>query len=172
MEIKKRLIDGNNSFVKRVSNKAEVKNLVNGQHPFALVITCSDSRVIPEEIFNCSLGELFIIRTAGNVINEGELASIEYGIEHLNIKYVLVLGHTHCGAVHASIHDEKGTYLSPILDNIKATIKDEQDELIATLMNANRQVEYIKEKFPHYDGEIESALYDIETNKVIFESKI
>ena len=172
MNVKEKLLEGNKLFVEKEKDNPKLKELVKGQNPFAIIVCCSDSRVIPEEIFNCSLGELFIIRTAGNVINEGELASIEYGIEHLNIKYVLVLGHTHCGAVHASIHDEKGTYLSPILDNIKATIKDEQDELIATLMNANRQVEYIKEKFPHYDGEIESALYDIETNKVIFESKI
>ena len=172
MDIEKRLIDGNKSFLLSLGKDAKkmsvVKELVNGQNPYALIITCSDSRVIPEEIFSCSLGELFVIRTAGNVINEGELATIEYAIEHLHIKYILVLGHTHCGAIHASIHHEKGRYLSPILDNIQKCINGECDERKASIINAQRQVDYIKEKFPEYQGTIKSALYDIDTNMVIF----
>ena len=132
MKEKELLINGNKSFI--VASKSdkemdfELKELVKGQSPSVLVITCSDSRVSPEEIFSLGLGWLFVIRTAGNVINEGELASVEYGIEHLHIKYVLVLGHTHCGAVHASIHNEKGKYLDPILNRIKKNILDEKDE--------------------------------------------
>ena len=105
---------GNQEFLNKLDNSKELKELrdelVKGQHPDTLVITCSDSRVVPEYIFNASLGELFIIRTAGNVINEGELATIEYAIEHLKVKSIIVLGHTHCGAIHASIHNEKGRY--------------------------------------------------------------
>ena len=172
MDIEKRLKMGNSRFKKHIFinevRKNRIEELSKGQKPFAMVITCSDSRVIPEEIFSCIFGDLFVIRTAGNVINEGELASIEYGIEHLNIQYVLVLAHTHCGAVHSAIHNEKGKYLSPILDNIKMSICGECDERRASLTNAFKQVEYIKSKFPEYQGTIKSALYDIETCEVIF----
>ena len=114
--IENKWLDGHKVFKESIfndSNKLKiVKEQINGQSPFALIVSCSDSRVSPEIIFNTFLGELFVIRTAGNVINEGELASIEYGIKHLNIKYCLVLGHTHCGAIHAAMHKEKGEYLS------------------------------------------------------------
>ena len=78
--------------------------------------------MVPEYIFNAKLGELFVIRTAGNVINEGELATVEYAIEHLKVKRIIVLGHTHCGAIHAAINDEQGKYLDPILRRIKTTL--------------------------------------------------
>ena len=100
------------------------------------------------------------------MINEGELASIEYGIEHLGVQYVLILGHTHCGAVHAAIHHEKGKYLSCILDNISNAIKDEKDECQASIANALAQVTYLKAKFPLYKGEIKAGLYNIETGLV------
>ena len=103
---------GNKEFLSKLENDKALKDrrdeLVKGQHPEVLVITCSDSRVVPEIIFNCSLGDIFVIRTAGNVINEGELATVEYAIEHLKVKRIVVLGHTHCGAVHATIKNEKG----------------------------------------------------------------
>ena len=172
MNIEQRLKTGNLNFRKILAG-ADLKrekfiNLQKGQTPFAIVITCSDSRVIPEEIFSCSLGDLFVIRTAGNVINEGELASVEYGIEHLHAEYVLVLAHTLCGAVHAAIHNEKGRYLSPILDNIKRCIGDECNERQASIKNALKQVEFLKGKFPEFQGEIKAALYDLETAEVIF----
>lgn len=172
MREKDRLIEGNKNYVASIKNNEAktklAKDLISHQSPYALVITCSDSRVIPEEIFSCSLGELFVIRTAGNAVNEGELASIEYGIEHLNIKYVLVLGHTHCGAVHAAMHNEKGRFLDPVLDKIHAAINCLEDEVEASKANALFQANYIKSLFPEFDGKIESALYDIETNEVIF----
>lgn len=165
------LVKGNKEYLNKISNDTELKNrrdeLVKGQHPEALVITCSDSRVIPEFIFNCSLGDIFVIRTAGNVINEGELATIEYAIEHLKVKRIVVLGHTHCGAIHASILNEKGKYLDPILSRIKLNIGNTCDELEATKINASKEVNYIKEKFPHFEGTIEYKIYDIETSLVI-----
>lgn len=168
MDIENRLIQGNKKYMSNSSISEVRTSLVDGQHPFALIITCSDSRVVPEQIFDCSLGELFVIRTAGNVINEGELATVEYAIEHLHVKYVLILAHTHCGAVHAAIEDEKGQYLSPILDNIKSAINGERNERLASMKNATKQSMYLKEKFPHYDGQIKTALYDIESGEVIF----
>ena len=74
-----------------------------GQHPYAVVITCSDSRVVPEVVFSAGIGDLFVIRVAGNVIDSHQLGSIEYAAEHLGCRLVLVLGHTHCGAVDAAI---------------------------------------------------------------------
>lgn len=167
----KKMIDGNNEFINLMNSNKSFKeyndNLItNGQHPYSLVITCSDSRVIPEVIFNKTLGEIFVIRTAGNVINDGELATIEYAIEHLKIKEIIVLGHTYCGAVHAAVHKENGKYINKILDKIKTNIADETNEFKATKLNANKVVEYIKSMFPAYDGEIISAIYDLKTNKV------
>lgn len=164
------VIKKNEEFLKilNVNNKLKAKrdNLIKGQHPELLVITCSDSRVIPELIFNSTLGDIFVIRTAGNVINEGELATIEYGIEHLKIKHIILLGHTHCGAIHASIQNEKGQYLDPILKRIKHNIKDISNELEATKINVSKEVNFIKERFSQYDGLIEGMIYDIETSLI------
>ena len=167
MDVKETLIKGNKDFQNKV-DKAKAHDLVvNGQHPYALVICCSDSRVIPELLFDKSLGEIFVIRTAGNVINEGELATVEYAIEHLHINYVMVLGHTHCGAVHAAMHKEKGQYLDPILSRIQLVVSSNCDETEVSKRNAQAQVRYIREKFPSYKGEVVAALYDIEENDVV-----
>ena len=164
------LENGNQEFVNRLNNNKEQKDrrdsLVKGQHPDTLVITCSDSRVVPEIIFNCSLGDIFVIRTAGNVLNEGELATVEYAIDHLKVKRIVVLGHTHCGAVHATIKKEQGKYLNPILMRIRTNIGDIDNELEASKINAIKEAKYIKEKFPNYEGTIESKIYDIETSIV------
>ena len=167
----KKLIDGNNEFVELMNSNKNFKDyndslITNGQHPYVLVITCSDSRVIPEVIFNKTLGEIFVIRTAGNVINDGELATIEYAIEHLKIKEIIVLGHTYCGAVHAAVHKESGNYINKILDKIKANIGEETDEVKASRINAEKTCLYIKEKFPSFDGKVLPAIYNLKNNKV------
>ena len=82
-----------------------------GQHPHAIIVTCSDSRVIPETIFSAGLGELFVIRVAGNVIDDHQLGSIEYAAGHLGSPVVVVLGHTHCGAVDAAINSDPEGYI-------------------------------------------------------------
>lgn len=74
-----------------------------GQNPFAAILTCSDSRVPPEIIFDCGLGDLFVVRVAGNVLDDVVLGSIEYAAEHLGVGLVMVLGHSHCGAVTAAV---------------------------------------------------------------------
>lgn len=165
---KTELLNKNKSFIEGMDKEklSLLKKLSKGQNPSVCVLACSDSRVIPEEIFGASFGEIFTIRSAGNVINAGELGSLEYAIEHLHIKLVVVLGHTHCGAVHASIHNEKGEYLDPILDKIKENILDEVDEIEASKKNAVRVKEYIESKFPRKDIEVVAMLYDIEDGKV------
>src|SRR5438552_18099724 len=76
--------------------------LANTQHPFATIVSCSDSRVPPEIVFDQGLGDLFIVRVAGNVINDEGLGSIEYSVDHLGTRLILVLGHQSCGAVKAA----------------------------------------------------------------------
>ncbi|BCW95188.1 MAG: carbonic anhydrase [Fimbriimonadales bacterium] len=100
---------GNEQFVKGALTPPKVDEMTRytleteGQHPFAVVVACSDSRTPPELIFNQGLGALFVVRVAGNIVNEENLASIEYAVEHLKTPLIVVLGHTHCGAVKATV---------------------------------------------------------------------
>ena len=161
----------NKEFLSKIDNDKELKkrrdDLIKGQHPEVLVVCCSDSRVVPEMIFSCSLGEIFVVRTAGNVISEGELATISYAIEHLHVAHIIVLGHTHCGAIHATIHNEAVKYMDPIAKRIRRNIKGIVDEKEASKVNAEKEVEYLKEMFPEFKGKIESKVYDIETSALI-----
>ncbi|MDR3553763.1 MAG: carbonic anhydrase [Syntrophobacteraceae bacterium] len=104
-----RLLEGNRSFVanrltiKESSAPAKRLALASGQHPYAVILSCSDSRVPPEIIFNKGLGELFVVRDAGNVVDPLILGSIEYAVEHLGSSLIMVLGHSRCGAVKAAL---------------------------------------------------------------------
>jgi carbonic anhydrase len=96
------------------------RELVKGQHPRAIVLTCADSRVSPELLFDQSLGDLFVVRTAGNVADAVALGSIEYAAEHLHAPLLIVLGHESCGAVAAALSSEKveSPNLQSIVDRI------------------------------------------------------
>jgi carbonic anhydrase len=95
-----------------------------GQHPFATVIACSDSRVPVEILFDQGVGDLFVIRVAGNVLDVDEIGSVEYGVDHLETPIMLVLGHTHCGAVTAVVHDEPVHGSIPqLVDNILPAVE-------------------------------------------------
>ena len=104
----KRLQDGNERFVagtptqvtKDAKRRAEVAN---GQKPFAIIVSCSDSRVGPEVVFDQGLGDIFVVRAAGHVVDDVGLGSIEYAVEHLGSSLILVLGHERCGAVAAAV---------------------------------------------------------------------
>ena len=104
-----RLARGNRDFVtvrahERDISPERIEELyAYGQNPFAVVVTCSDSRTVPEHMFMMGLGDLFVIRVAGNVVGPVELGSVVYACEHLGVKLVLVLGHTGCGAVEAAM---------------------------------------------------------------------
>jgi carbonic anhydrase len=110
-----------------------IQELSKGQHPFAVIVSCSDSRVPPELIFDQGFGDIFSIRTAGNIIGEYELGSVEYAVEHLHCKLVLVLGHQGCGAVESYL-TSNGNYQHH--DHIKSIIdyigcEEEVEELAA-----------------------------------------
>ena len=103
-----RLMEGNARYVAGKPAHPDVgasrrASLVGGQHPFATILACADSRVAPELVFDQGLGDLFVVRVAGNVVDDVVLGSIEYGAIHLSIPLVMVLGHQHCGAVTATV---------------------------------------------------------------------
>ena len=103
------LLEGNQRFVDGKSihphESADYRaSLAKEQHPFATVLTCSDSRVTPVLIFDQGIGDLFVIRVAGNVIDDYEAGSIEYAVDHLDAKLVVILGHENCGAITAAYH--------------------------------------------------------------------
>ncbi|MEW6053710.1 MAG: carbonic anhydrase [Nitrospirota bacterium] len=111
-EALQKLMDGNKRYVEGSLGQKDIgdtkrKELLKGQKPFAIVVTCSDSRVAPELLFDQGLGDLFVIRVAGNVVDPIGLGSIEYAAEHLHSPLLVILGHEKCGAVGATI-DAKG----------------------------------------------------------------
>ena len=91
--------------VLRNINAERRESLKNGQNPYAVIVSCSDSRVTPTTVFNAGLGELFDIRLAGNVVDDDALGSIEYAVEHLNTPLIVVMGHQSCGAVTATYNE-------------------------------------------------------------------
>jgi carbonic anhydrase len=107
---------------------ARIRELKKGQHPIAAVVSCSDSRVPPELIFDQGFGDIFSIRTAGNVIGDYELASVEYAVEHLGVNTVVVLGHQDCGAVQAYLEDTANTHTPGHIKNLVEYIRQEEEE--------------------------------------------
>ncbi|MDD7408319.1 MAG: carbonic anhydrase [Anaerovoracaceae bacterium] len=126
-----------------ISSKLRLKLAKKGQHPFACVISCSDSRVVPEMIFSADLGDIFTVRTAGNVINAGEEGSVEYVVEHLGVPLVVVMGHTLCGAVSAALSSEPDGSVKAITDRIKEAIGDETDPDRCAWLNAESGVKHL-----------------------------
>ena len=123
------LKDGNDRFV---NDKSELINvtkerrdqLKDGQNPYAVVVSCSDSRVTPNIVFNAGLGEIFDIRLAGNVVDDDALGSIEYGVAHANAPLIVVMGHESCGAVTAAYNKyTKGTAVEGNIEEIVEEIE-------------------------------------------------
>lgn len=179
-EALERLKKGNESYLTTETNGGNISKAireftaVNGQKPYAVIVTCSDSRVIPESIFNAGIGELFVIRVAGNVIDNHQLGSIEYAADHLNCKLIVVLGHNHCGAVHAAMSHDSDGHIKYITDEILRAIGDEKNEFQACCMNVKHSVEMIENNFDIQALERErgvkvcGAIYNIENGKVDF----
>jgi carbonic anhydrase len=122
------LLSGNSRFVEgrflqKQSGEEYRRQLAEGQKPQAVVITCSDSRVSPEIVFDQDLGKIFVIRTAGNVVDSIAIGSIEYAVEHLHAPLIIVMGHESCGAVKAAI-EHKGKQEGNIGEIIKKILPD------------------------------------------------
>jgi carbonic anhydrase len=123
-----RLKSGNATFVANPESPLPIdaarrSALAQGQTPFATVLSCADSRVAPEVIFHTGLGDLFVVRAAGNVTDRAILGSIEYGAEHLKIPLVVVMGHESCGAVKAAIDTPIDHSMGPNLDYLVKAIR-------------------------------------------------
>ena len=175
-EALEKLKAGNAKYLGASANDGDVspaireKTCKEGQFPYAIVITCSDSRVIPESIFSAGIGELFVIRVAGNVIDKHQLGSVEYAAGHLGCPLVLVMGHDNCGAVGAAIGGGAEGFIKSITDEIKAAIGGETDSFKASCLNVRRSVkvieESLKEDMP--DLQVCPAIYHIADGNVVF----
>jgi carbonic anhydrase len=123
------LIDGNRRFVRNQplhpheSAQRRVELGLTGQHPFAIVLSCSDSRVPPENVFDAGLGDLFVVRVAGHVVDDAVIGSIEYASQHLGAKLLVVLGHEKCGAVQAAIANQRDAHLRYLVDAIRPAVE-------------------------------------------------
>ncbi len=128
-----------------ISAALREETVEDGQSPYAVVLTCSDSRVVPEHIFMEGIGALFTIRNAGNIVDNNVIGSVEYGVEHLDAKVVLVLGHTECGAVHATLEDAGHDYIQGITDEIASGIGEETDPREAEILNVQHSLDTLME---------------------------
>ena len=179
----KKLKDGNKRFstdkpvYERHDSETRAK-LPGGQDPFAIVLSCADSRVIPELIFDAGLSELFVIRVAGNIANTCSIASIEYAVAHLNVNLVVVLGHEGCGAVDAALGGgDNGYNLNHLLAHLqpavaKPTGKDHKAKLKnAVKKNAKLTAKDLRDRssiLSKKSLKIVPAYYNLASGKVNF----
>ena len=165
-----KLNDGNSQYLLTTDKTLLQETTEKGQHPYAIVICCSDSRVIAEQIFSASVGDLFVIRVAGNVLDNHQMGSIEYAAAHLGCKLVLMLGHTHCGAVDAALHGHSNGYISYITEDILEAVGEERDPVKAAKLNVIHGVRRIQKEFAEHPEiekiDVRGALYDIEHGTV------
>ena len=172
-----RLKAGNKKYLNAKTGSGDISPEIrlytskNGQKPYAVIVSCSDSRVIPEYIFSAGLGELFVVRVAGNVIDNHQLGSIEYAAEHLGCKLVVVLGHTRCGAVGAAVK-KNGGFVGFITDEIRKAIGEETDAVKASILNVKQSVLKIRSALSLDGLQVVGALYNTESGEVNFDLKI
>jgi carbonic anhydrase len=159
---------------------ARQRELAAGQHPHASILACADSRVPPEIVFDQGLGDLFDVRVAGNVATDPDIASLEYGAEHLGIPLIVVLGHQKCGAVSATL-DAQGTppgHLPSLVDLIRPAVTAAAsmpgDRLAnAVRINVENTVRQLRTSQPILEGrcakgqlKVVGAVYSLDTGKV------
>lgn len=177
-----RLMEGNKKFCSELYDvhptAKKIESLASGQSPYAVIVSCSDSRVPPNEVFNCDLGEIFVVRTAGNVVSDFELGSIEYAVEHLGTPLVMVLGHGSCGAVAGAIEWTGGKGpLAAIMDEVAPSVArarakaSDRNEIVslAELYNIENSISRLMQSdilknMP--DGSIVGAKYNIHSGAV------
>ena len=143
------LIEGNKRYSFRKFNHphqdaARLLEVAQGQHPFAIILSCADSRVPPEIVFDQGLGDLFVVRVAGNILDDAVLGSIEFAAEQLNVPLVMVLGHERCGAVKAAVEGGNApVHISTLVKAIQpavAKVKGKPGDLLDNAVRANVQM--------------------------------
>ena len=141
-----RLKKGNGNFVTdkldgKLQNSSRRGELTGGQNPYAIILSCADSRVVPELAFDTGLGEIFVIRVAGNVANTSSLASIEYAVAHLGVNLIVVLGHQSCGAVTAALDGgDNGYNLNHLLAHIAPAKAASEDKSVNGVVKKNAEM--------------------------------
>lgn len=179
-----RLKDGNERFVRgETKHWGEIPQrraeIAQTQHPFAIVLGCSDSRAAPEQVFDRTVGDLFVIRVAGNVTDDHVLGSIEYAAEHLHVPLLVVLGHERCGAVSAAVAGgEAPGHIGSLVASIRPALDDakkQEGDLVENTVRANvHEVIAAIRKESHLLAELEhggklrivGARYDLDTGDV------
>ena len=158
------------------------EELAKSQHPFAVVLGCSDSRVPPEIVFDQGLGDLFVLRVAGNVIDDHSLGSIEYAVDHLSVRLIVVLGHQRCGAVKAAKETiaAKGeapahiqSLVTAIQPAVEATVQGDLETTVRE--NVKNVVQALRSSAPVLKAKVDSgelkvvgAYYSLDTGSVAF----
>lgn len=170
---RQKLIDGNKRYVdgklshagQSGARRAEVAK---GQHPFAAIVSCADSRVPPEIIFDQGLGDLFVVRLAGNILDDAALGSLEYAVEHLGVTLIMVLGHERCGAVDATVqggeaHGHIGSLvkaIQPAVDKVKSQPGDLLDNAVRA--NVSQVVQQLKSSGPVLEELVKKGALTVE----------
>ena len=170
------LEEGNKRFVQdkgisRTTNSEDREILSEGQKPFAVVVTCADSRVTPEMFFDQKLGDIFVIRNAGNIADYSALGSIEYAVEHLHVPLVVVVGHSMCGAVSGALSG--GAFpenLQQVIDEINLSLDGSENLQDAIYSNIEAVCTKIRENqiVAATGATVVGAYYDIKTGEVTF----
>jgi carbonic anhydrase len=178
-----RLKKGNENFVAdklegKLQDSERRKRLVSKQEPFAIILSCADSRVVPELAFDTGLGELFVIRVAGNVANTSTIASIEYAVANLPAKLIVVLGHESCGAVGAALAGgDNGYNLNHLLSHLVPALCASEDQSVNTVVKVNakktseelqNRSDIIRSAADEGTTKIIPAYYNLGTGKVDF----
>ena len=155
------------------------RELVAGQHPHAEILSCADSRVPPEIVFDQGLGDLFVVRVAGNIATDTEIASLEYGAEHLHIPLLVVLGHESCGAVTAAVQGgDAAGHITTLMSLIKPAVDKSHGmpgDPVANAVRANVQMvvqqlrastPILSELISHGKLKVIGGVYSLQTGEV------
>lgn len=181
------LVEGNERFINNLNRDHDHLELINqtreGQYPFAIILSCMDSRTSVELIFDQGLGDLFSIRVAGNIVNNDILASIEYAVKYIGTKVLMVLGHTACGAIKSAKEGVADGHITQLLNRIqpsisKALLQHNEDHLhddkvaYANVENSLEEIlnrsDIIKEMFAKGEIGIVGGVYNVDNGKVDF----
>ncbi|SNS69872.1 carbonic anhydrase [Ekhidna lutea] len=182
-QVLQRLKDGNARFVANnlngeLADDSRRSELVSGQAPWAIVLSCADSRVVPELAFDTGLGELFVLRVAGNIANTDTIASIEYAVAHLGTGVIVVMGHESCGAVGAALAGgDNGYNLNHLLAQIEPAKAQAGSDDVNVVVKKNAELsakdlvdrsDIIKNAVDGGKLKIVSAFYNLGSGQVDF----